>query len=1638
MEKRDSKVTDQYAIDGDDAERAQNHDTKLRTGGSSLGPNQESPTSEAKVGASKTTKIDFEFRSDARIWSLYLEDAEREAKETVEFWKTGLDSLLIFAGLFAGIVSSFLIDTRQDLQEDSEQILLGNILDTLRGMSIIDMVHIPDSQKWITGLWLISLYITLFSAIMGVLAKAWLADFVPVTSKGEAQDAYNRYKLDKEAKLWHLDGVITLVPFLVQVAAFLFLGGLIVQSIADDQTLGHTLLGFCVSGCAIYIVMTILPIRFASSPFNTPLSDLLLKFRRLEALRFGNLLMLPRFGKMLMAAIFTRPSNPEPTMDIINKELAEILHIKLIQSPKPQHIDEAVTEIAHPTFNPKWIRHLCRTDTPSYLLERFKICASTRISDLARSNEILCSYLLAFLRFVGALQQKLVAIPNGSTIGDSDDEPKNYQHLLDALRTSLTSGYPLHRWNTLPKSPRQLSFSLRTQIMCLLETLPEEYRTIVSQDPVLPELGLQPDEILDRPWELALQDIQSDHRLHFVLAACRGILQGKENVKTTGLYILSLCLAKAGCTASDTGRTSEWAGNISADERHSVRKLALELLPRLYTATITEVQKMATAALNDNNKIPSLLLEPEVGAAQAHLSQPILETLVSALGYAELPIDPLKMLSQVSDLKSHLFELDSIKTVSDIAVFGAEDSRKDGLHVLTNLVASSQEKLGEVTDALRTSVESGFKSCEQQQRMRTIAFVRAICKDPDNLFYSIVDGVIPALVEVALNADSTDVRQPALRLAMEMRQLKESFASRIRGAVPTALKNGLGHSESKECYRVLKDLSQNLKDDESSVASKKPRYAFAWEKNVDSARDIFPVVFEKIVRVAIHDNSESVCNQAFGLLEELCKNGHVSGSLKVDALAWLETVKGPGVRRSRALCVLETFIEKFDLPNVDFLKEIIEWAIGDEDNNVRCSCVRLIPTICKQRNSTPEILKVVKSAILSVQDKVLNEGDPNVCALWVQFLKDMEQHGAVEYMRNSTLTLPLCRRLYKIGPDDRRTWADILTTIGAFDPSGFKDVPNILFQMAMHDPDPGVQSKCLQCLSQLSEHIPLRVSPDVTPMIVRDTVNHFDDFVKNTNQRVRISHMQLLSAFKSHYLENGTIYQFFVPKSPLRMVIIELLKEVLSKLASTTLSDSDDDYRFEAVKTFSSLRELDDGNQDRSYHEVVHQFVDPMVKEHCFGVGIGDKTERVRRLWVKLATQIRGITRFTKIFDAAVKDSSSIVQAEGMASVQQLLTEAKFKGPLVGELAEALVSSLRAPEHTDRAVTVLTTVTAPQKAEKTEVEFQALPTLIETVIKEKMSDTAFESQDTFRFLFQNAELRDPIDNILPKAIESALEPNVGPIVRLAAINLFGKIIGCDPDHGESQSRYEAFFLGRNSDSQIISLLADIVIKDGDGDTRIAALQALKLACPLIRFREANKVAFCKIFETLLNEQAPKKHHSNARSALDSLVQFGDIASLSISQLLRAALIDGGQDLQSSAGRTLFDNFAALSIAISSSTITVAGKAVVKRLIETLPVVDNTATIVVHTLTPILRSHSLFARATAVELLLKLYRRHGHPNPEIFEPAILEIIALALDEKDDFGEIRITAIQLLVALSSGPTCEHISTYGRSENSILSSL
>jgi hypothetical protein len=97
--------------------------------------------------------------------------------------------------------------------------------------------------------------------------------------------------------------------------------------------------------------------------------------------------------------------------------------------------------------------------------------------------------------------------------------------------------------------------------------------------------------------------------------------------------------------------------------------------------------------------------------------------------------------------------------------------------------------------------------------------------------------------------------------------------------------------------------------------------------------------------------------------------------------------------------------------------------------------------------------------------------------------------------------------------------------------------------------------------------------------------------------------------------------------------------------------------------------------------------------------------------------------------------------------------------------------------------------------------------------------------------------------------------------------------------------------------------------------------------------------------------------------------------------------------------------------------------------------SDTVAAVAKALVPVFRDGSSFARSTAVELLSSLYLKHsrftifflkkpgfiirilliGVEAPGLVVFAVPEIVALALDDKDDVGTLRSTAISLLVAI-----------------------
>ncbi|KAG6907345.1 hypothetical protein DXG01_009267 [Tephrocybe rancida] len=130
-----------------------------------------------------------EHKENARVWNVYLDEAEMYDTEMIQGYRNVIDGLLVFAALFSAIVTTFVAQTSQALQPDNTQIMVSLLVETnllLRAAgNVTTLNNVPRSlppgatthttiDVWVNGLFFSSLSLSLSSALLTVLAKQWI------------------------------------------------------------------------------------------------------------------------------------------------------------------------------------------------------------------------------------------------------------------------------------------------------------------------------------------------------------------------------------------------------------------------------------------------------------------------------------------------------------------------------------------------------------------------------------------------------------------------------------------------------------------------------------------------------------------------------------------------------------------------------------------------------------------------------------------------------------------------------------------------------------------------------------------------------------------------------------------------------------------------------------------------------------------------------------------------------------------------------------------------------------------------------------------------------------------------------------------------------------------------------------------------------------------------------------------------------------------------------------------------------------------------------------------------------------------------------------------------------------------------
>ncbi|KAI0269536.1 hypothetical protein BGY98DRAFT_301173 [Russula aff. rugulosa BPL654] len=203
--------------------------------------------------------------SENEVWKMYLTEINADDKRMTDAWKQDAKGVLVFTGLFSAIVAAFIIEFYKKLDPGSNSNTAAQL--SLPSASII----------WVNAMWLVSLVLSLASALVATLLQQWARRYIETpNAANEPNDrARVRVFLFLGTKKYKMPLAVEIAPILLHLSVCLFFGGLVIifhtintkVAIAVDVAVG-------VFGLP-YTVITVLPFLDIRCPYRTPMSFIL-------------------------------------------------------------------------------------------------------------------------------------------------------------------------------------------------------------------------------------------------------------------------------------------------------------------------------------------------------------------------------------------------------------------------------------------------------------------------------------------------------------------------------------------------------------------------------------------------------------------------------------------------------------------------------------------------------------------------------------------------------------------------------------------------------------------------------------------------------------------------------------------------------------------------------------------------------------------------------------------------------------------------------------------------------------------------------------------------------------------------------------------------------------------------------------------------------------------------------------------------------------------------------------------------------------------------------------------------------------------------------------------------------------------
>jgi hypothetical protein len=134
----------------------------------------------------------------------------------------------------------------------------------------------PTSAVWVNALWFLSLVISLFCALLATLQQYWARRYLRLTNPQCAihKRARIRSFFAEGVDRFYLPIAVEAIPTLLHISMFLFLTGLVISLFSIHHTIAHIILAATVVCVSVYMVITVMPVVYHNSPYQSPLSGL--------------------------------------------------------------------------------------------------------------------------------------------------------------------------------------------------------------------------------------------------------------------------------------------------------------------------------------------------------------------------------------------------------------------------------------------------------------------------------------------------------------------------------------------------------------------------------------------------------------------------------------------------------------------------------------------------------------------------------------------------------------------------------------------------------------------------------------------------------------------------------------------------------------------------------------------------------------------------------------------------------------------------------------------------------------------------------------------------------------------------------------------------------------------------------------------------------------------------------------------------------------------------------------------------------------------------------------------------------------------------------------------------------------------